>query len=163
MKKTLNIIIAAFIIFLISCTSNNDTTIAPQPNITAKISGYVNLEYQGSGVVTQGNLYNSLSINLPSTGKLSGKTYSLGIYLINKDNKEKIGTFIFSNKDIPSDHAVGVFEMTENGIKRSFIADSGSVEITQLAGTFVSGTFSFRAIETESNDTIWAKQGTILF
>lgn len=163
MKIHYNLLVFLFLLILLSCSSNNDNAVVPQPNITAKISGYINLEYQGSGVVTQGTLYNSLSINLPSAGKLSGKTYSLGIFLINKDFKEKTGTFIFSNKDIPTDYAVGFFELTENGIKKSFFADSGSVTITQLSGTTVAGLFSFRALDSNSVDTIWVMNGKISF
>lgn len=148
---------------LLSCSSDKETSVLPQPNITAKISGFIDLDYQGSGFVTQGDLYHSLAINIASTGKFFGKSYSLGIYLINKDFKEKTGAFVLSDKDLPTDYAVGVFEITENRMKKSFLADSGSVIITQLIGNSIIGTFNFRAIARNSNDTIWATQGTIYF
>lgn len=163
MKNFLYPLIFLIYILIISCSSENETPVTSQPNITAKISGFINHDYQGSGLVTQGALYNSLSINIASTGKFFGKSYSLGIFLINKDFKEKTGSFIFTDKDLPADYAVGLFEITENGIKKTFFADSGIVTITQLIGNSIIGTFNFRAIDPNSNDTIWATQGTIYF
>ncbi|MGQ9818551.1 MAG: hypothetical protein ACUVQ1_01290 [Candidatus Kapaibacteriales bacterium] len=164
MKKSLYSIIFSMLFIIFSCTSKDETPVTPQPNITAKISGSINMDYQGSGIITQGTLYNALSINIPSTGKFSGKTYSLGIFLINKDFKEKTGTFIFSNKDLPADYAVGLFEIFESGgTKKSFFADSGIVIITHFVGNSITGTFNFRAIDANSNDTIWAMKGSISF
>lgn len=163
MKNLLYSLISLMYILLVSCSSDNETTVTPQSNITAKISGFITLDYQGSGYVTQGDLYNSLSINIASTEKFFDKSYSLGIFLINKDFKEKTGSFIFSDKDLPADYSVGLFEITENGIKKSFFADSGSVIITQIVGNSIIGTFNFRAIDPNSNDTIWAAQGTLYF
>ena len=150
---------------LASCneeTPSGNTTLA---NILAEVTGAVVVKYAGAGVVTNATLSNALVLNLGTSAKIDNQRYMLGVFIFFKDFKEKQGLFQFADREgvIEGDYAVGTFDVGEGSIKKTFISDSGWVEIAQLVGTSVRGSFYFRAKERTTGEIIEVKNGIIAF
>jgi len=159
----------SFLLFLIvianSCQNENINTPVSVSNISATITGAINLEYSGAGIVTSSTIGTSLVLNLGTSKKINNQLCMLGIFIFFRDQKEKIGTFQFADRDgvIPGDFAIGTFDIGEGNNRKQFISDSGSVEITQLEGNTVRGTFYFRAKEKTTGEVIEVNNGLISF
>ncbi len=165
MKK--NIIFLLLICFwaLKSCLGEQATTPISISNIVGEITGAINIKYSGSGLVTTSSLSNSLVLNLGTSRKIENKLCMLGIFIFFKDQKEKTGVFQFVEKDgiIRGDFAIGTFDIGEGNERKQFVSDSGSVEITELHGKTVKGSFYFRAKEKTTGEIIEVKNGLISF
>lgn len=162
--KRLFYFIFSFIVIL-GCQEEQVNTPVSLANITAVISGAINLEYSGSGIVTTSTVSNALVLNLGTSTKVNNQLCMLGIFILYKDYTEKIGTFKFAHQDgvVAGDFAIGSFDIGEGNNKKQFISDSGEVEITELHGRTVRGTFYFRAREKTTGEVIEVKNGVISF
>lgn len=166
MKRLVYLLLSITILMITTnCQEEEINTPVSLANITAVISGAINLEYSGSGIVTTSNVSNALVLNLGTSTKKDNKLYMLGIFILYKDFTEKIGTFKFASQDgvFPGDFAIGTFDISEGNNKKQFISDSGTVEITELHGRTVRGTFYFRAKEKTTGEVVEVKNGIISF
>ncbi len=165
LKKYLLSLVLLVAILLVSCKQESVITPISFSNIIAEVTGAVTLKYTGAGVVTNSTLGNSLVLNLATSSKVGDKRYLLGVFLFFKDFQEKTGVFQFADKEgvVPGDFAVGTFDVIVGNDKKSFVSDSGQVEITEIKGTTVRGTFYFRAKDENTGEVIEVKNGLISF
>ena len=165
MKRLIYLLI--LIVGILPSCNNEDTT-SPNTsvaNIIAEVTGAVAVKYTGAGVVTTATLSNALVLSLGTSAKIDNKKYMLGVYIFFKDFQDKTGVFRFTDREgvIAGDYAVGTFDVGEGNNKKTFVSDSGQVEITQLVGTSVRGSFYFRAKEKTTGEIIEVKNGIIAF
>lgn len=165
MSRVAILLCLVFFLASISCEKDNTNVPSAFANISAVISGALNLEYSGSGIVTTTTLGNSLVINLGTSTKINNKLSMLGVFIFYRDFKEKVGTFRCANSDtvVAGDFAIGTFDYGEGNERKQFVSDSGWVEITKIEGNSVRGTFSFRAKEKTTGEVIFVKNGVIVF
>ncbi|MCX7909218.1 MAG: hypothetical protein N2560_06860 [Ignavibacteria bacterium] len=165
MKVKIFILLFFGVFVFLSCQQEQTTTPVSLSNISAMISGAINLEYSGAGIVTTSTLANSLVLNLGTSKKINNQLCMLGIFIFFRDQKEKTGVFRFAERDdiIAGDFAIGTFDIGEGNNRKQFVSDSGIVEITELQGKTVRGIFSFRAKEKTTGEIIEVKNGIISF
>lgn len=164
--KRIAIFLALMLLFASNSCQQEDTNVPSAfANISAVISGALQLEYSGSGIVTTTTLGKSLVTNLGTSAKINNKLCMLGVFLFFRDFQEKTGRFQFTNSDtaVAGDFAIGTFDYGEGNERKQFVSDSGWVEITKIEGNSVRGTFSFRAKEKTTGEIIYVENGVIVF
>lgn len=161
--KTL-FLIAVFILVGASCSEQPSVAPPTNPNVTANVTGAVEIGYSGTGRVTTGIVNGWYTLQLPSSGVISNTRYSVGIFIFYAGGQEKSGTFQFTEKPttLQEDHAFGTFEIGEKN-RKVFNSISGYVKIDTIVGTNVFGSFSFVARDPESGDTVVLSNGRINF
>lgn len=157
-------LIAIFVLIGTNCSES--PTVAPptNPNVTASVTGAVEIEYAGTGIVTTRIFEGWYTLQLPSSGKISNTRYSMGIYIFYVGGQEKSGTFPFVENPttLNEDHAFATFEIGESN-RKIFKSISGSVKIDTIVGTGVAGSFSFVARDSTTGDTVVVSNGRIRF
>ncbi|MEJ5287355.1 MAG: hypothetical protein CH6_0667 [Candidatus Kapaibacterium sp.] len=164
--KKIALLFALLLLFASNSCKEEETNVPSAfANISAVISGAINLEYSGAGLVTTATLDSSLVLNLGTSTRINNKLCMLGVFIFFRDFQEKTGTFQFANRNdvIPGDFAIGTFDYGEGNSRKQFISDSGWVEITKLEGNTVRGTFYFRAKEKTTGEVIEVQNGVIVF
>lgn len=161
--KTL-FLIAVFILVVASCSEQSSVAPPTNPNITANVTGAVEIGYSGTGRVTTATVKEWYTLQLPSSGVISNTRYSIGIFIFYAGGQEKSGTFQFIENPttLQEDHAFGTFEIGESN-RKVFKSISGFVKIDTIVGTSVVGSFSFVAHDPESGDTVVVSNGRINF
>jgi hypothetical protein len=162
--KTLSLIVAFVLIIGSGCSEQPSVAPPTNPNVTANVTGAVEIGYAGTGRVTTAVVSGWYTLQLPSSGIISNTRYSVGIFIFYAGGQEKSGTFQFVENPttLQEDHAFATFEIGESN-RKIFKSISGSVKIDTIVGTRVSGSFSFVARHPESGDTVVVSNGRINF
>jgi hypothetical protein len=137
---------------LLSCSDDGTEPVVPKTEITAKISGYLNLDYVSSGFFTSTTGNGKYIIN--AAGTMSGDTnYKFLIALVYPDQATKPG--LFQVVTDPFDHTETVvyaqFTIERKDSSIVFVADSGIVDIKEIDKRMIKGNFAF--FTTEKNGT----------
>lgn len=164
--KNSKIIIAMSVVFLLFFISCNDTTAPPKnlpKEITADITGNVNLKIEATSFISLNPLPNRKQITYSGPVKINNIDYSLVISLYFLDNTVKAETLNFVRKStgITTDYAVGAFVIGKDPNKREFISDSGTITITEMHEYSMQATFNFEASEQGTSNTVSVKNGII--
>ncbi len=162
--KTLFLVLLLYFVAW-SCTEE-PTDIPPSiPNVTASVTGAVQVDYSGSGRVTTTIFNNWYTLQLSTSGVISNTRYSMGIFIFYSGGQEQEGTFPFIENPttIGEDHAWATFEIGEGSGRKIFKSLSGSVKIDTIIGASITGSFSFVAREQTTGDTVVVSDGRINF
>jgi hypothetical protein len=152
MHRYFKIFAAALFAFLLSCSDDGTEPVIPKTEITAKISGYINLDYVSSGFFTSTTGNGKYIIN--AAGTMTGDTnYKFLIALVYPSQTTTPG--LFRAVTDPFDHtetvAYAQFTIERKDSSKVFIADSGYVDIREIDKRNMKGSFIFYT--TEKNGT----------
>lgn len=164
--KKFKIIIALSVVFLLFIISCNDTTAPPKnlpKEITAVISGTVNITFESAAFISLIDLQDRKQVVYSGPSKINNTDYGLVISLFFFDKIVKTGTYNFvrNSTGITNDYAVGAFTIGKDANKREFISDSGTITITEIHDYSMQASFNFVVSEQGTSNTISVKNGII--
>ncbi len=153
MKK----LILLFIPLLIMISCNDDppsSTPVYDPEMTADISGEIEILFESQTFVTEASDSGRYVVQLASPMETDSLKYYMTLYIYFK-NSEISGVFPIididekkQNEDV--DYAIATFSTFLDGKAReTYISKSGSVNITSIIGSRITGSYNFEAESTE--------------